>query len=96
MPRGHGLDFITNVFTAKKQGWTPEIAIKLTVCIQKQMKMGSGFKFDSKLASKATGMSGSGCLFFLKELRQAQARGWTIEQYFAKGRPFRYGKKVLA
>lgn len=96
MPRGHRLDFIKNVYTATRPGWCPETAIKLTSCIQKDMKNGSGFKFDAAKASKVTGMSKSGCLFFLKELKQAAAKKWTIEQYFAKGRPFRYGKKVLA
>jgi len=97
MPRGHRLDFIKSVYSDRKAGWNPESAIKLTECIQKQMRNGSGsFRWDVVKASKATGMSKSGCSFFLKELKLASDHGWTIEQYFAKGRPYRYGKKALA
>ena len=96
MPRGHSLDFIKNVYTDTRKGWSVETAVKFTGCIQTQMKKNGIFKFDSVKASKATGMSRSGCQFFLKELQKANDKGWTIEQYFAKGRPFRYGKKVLA
>lgn len=96
MGRGHSLEFVTKVFTPTKSGWTPDMAIKLTTIIQSKMKNAGGFKWNPALATKETGMSKSGCCFMLKELKLAANEGWTVEQYFAKGRPFRYGKKVLA
>ena len=84
------LNFITGVQCPTKKGWTIEQAYKMVEFLKKNMKT------DYKELAKLTGISTSGCQFMFKELKQAQAAGLTLEKYFAKGRPFRYGKKVLA
>lgn len=84
------LDFVALVQSNTKKGWTIDQAYKMVEYLKKNMKA------DYKALSKITGISSSGCQFMFKEMKAANQAGMTLEQYFAKGRPFRYGKKVLA
>lgn len=84
------LDFISMVQCPTKKGWTLDQAYKMADYLRKNMKT------DFREISKLCGISTSGCQFMFKEMKAANQAGMTLEQYFAKGRPFRYGKKVLA
>lgn len=84
------LDFIGTVQCPTKKGWTLEQAYKMVVYLRKNLKT------NYTELSKLCGISTSGCQFMFKELKQANQAGYTLEVYFAKGRPFRYGKKKLA
>ena len=43
-----------------------------------------------------SGYTKSGVLHIIRELRKAAEEGYSLNQYLEKGRPFRYGKKVVA
>ena len=92
------LKFLLDIQSNRTSGWTIEKATQLVECIQTQMADDTygGYKFDCKKATKATGMSQSSVTFFMSELKKANAEGYSLEQYFRLGRPFKQGNKVLA
>lgn len=92
--RGRGratkLDFVNEIHVGSRKGWTLDKAYIMADYLKQHMIA------DFQAIAKLVGISRSSCQFMLKEFKAASAAGLTLEQYFAKGRPYRYGKKVLA
>lgn len=92
------LSFLGDLIGNRVSKWNLETAGKLIQCMKNDMYVDEygGYRWDAKLAAKATGLSETSCTLFLGELKKANAEGMSMEQMFKLGRPFRPGRKVLA
>lgn len=72
----------------KKKGWSLDKARTAVKLLQKQA--------TTKEIAKAVGLSDFGVTQFVKELRKAAEKGYTLEAYFKAGRPLHPAKaKVI-
>lgn len=98
MKRQHdnSLDFIKGVYADRKTQWDIGRAQALIDAIKTSMAMPNGvYKFNMEKAIEVTGMKKSSIVNFIKELKEANRMGWSLEEYFYQGRPFRYGKEKV-
>jgi|SRR3990167_357338 len=89
------LGFLENISTPYKREWTIEKA-RVFLEYLKSLPFGTPFKATQIAESaKLVGMSNQSMAPFLKELKVANQKGWSLEKYFEAGRPFRPGKQVV-